>query len=191
MPSSQQTHITTFTQSDDEWWTPQWLIDESRTVLKTIDLDPASTPDANRRVGARYIYGREENGLEQKWFGKVFLNPPSKRGDPAARPHLWAKKLSEEYTCGNVKEFILVVKSVLGYNWYEDLYRTYWVCHLRERPAFIRPSGEVVGRAKKGVSIFYGGPNPKRFLEMFGKYGRVIPPLRHFSNFKVKDHLFY
>ena len=41
-----------------------------------VDLDPASDAEANDRVKARYIYTKEDNGLNQAWFGKVFLNPP-------------------------------------------------------------------------------------------------------------------
>ena len=178
MPADQQTYVTMFTQEDDEWWTPQWLIEASREVLGTITLDPSSTPLANERVKAKYIYGKEENGLEQEWFGNVFLNPPSKRGDPSARPHLWAKKLVYEYATGRVDRAILIVKSALGYNWYEDLYRNFCVCHLKERPNFIRPDGPVVGQCKKGVSVFYIGDwrGQLRFTDTFPQYGRIIMP---------------
>lgn len=178
MPAEQQTEITTFTFVDDEWWTPQWIIDKSRAVLGQIDLDPASTFDANKRIGAVLFYTREDNGLEKKWAGRVFLNPPSKRGDPTCRPHLWAKRLTEEYDRGNVTRAIFVVKSALGYKWYEELYRRFWVCHLRERPEFVRPDGTVVGRAKKGVSIFYlGDENGLRvFRSLFRPYGKIVHP---------------
>ena len=109
----------------------------------------------------------------------VLLNPPSKRGDPTARPHLWAKKLIEEYDSGHVSRAILVVKSVLGYKWYEELYQRFWVCHLRERPAFVRPDGTMVGMAKKGVSVFYLGDVEHRikFVYHFGSHGKIVSPL--------------
>lgn len=179
MPAEQRTHITTFTQADDEWWTPTWLIEDARDVLGEITLDPASTPLANKRVKAEHIFTREENGLEMDWFGNVFLNPPSKRGDPTARPHRWAKKLEREYHAGRVQQAILVVKSVLGYNWYEHLYRRFWVCHLAERPKFVRPDGSIVGQAKKGVSVFYVGHDREsidHFQQIFSRYGRIIEP---------------
>ena len=184
MPADQQTYVTMFTQEDDEWWTPQWLIEASREVLGTITLDPSSTPLANERVKAKYICTREDNGLEQIWWGNVFLNPPSKRGDPTAKPHLWAKKLWREWRTGRVVHAILIVKSALGYNWYEDLYRKFYVCHLRDRPNFMRPDGPVVGQCKKGVSVFYFEnvwPQSK-FQDVFGKYGRVIEPCREEVN---------
>ena len=185
MPAAQKTFLTTFTQADDEWWTPQWIIEAARDVMGNIYLDPASTPQANERVKAHEFFTREDNGLERTWAGNVFLNPPSKAGDPTARPHLWAQKLVSEYEKGNVYQAILVVKSVLGYNWYEDLYQRFWVCHLRERPEFVRPDGTTVGKAKKGVSVFYIGTDGAAediFSLAFMHYGRVhAPPLTDFD----------
>ena len=176
MPAKQQTEITTFTAGDDEWWTPEWLIEASRRVLGTIDLDPASSAEANKRVCAESLYSREDNGLERTWCGRIFLNPPSRRGDPTARPHLWARAMDQKYKSREIDSGILIVKSVLGYKWYEKLYTTYPVCHLRERPEFVRPDGSIVGRAKKGVSVFYMGKRVDRFQRIFMQYGRIILP---------------
>jgi len=180
MPADQQTFLTTFTQSSDEWWTPQWIIDATWKTLGHITLDPASTPLANERIWAANILTREHNGLKYHWFGNVFLNPPSRRGDPTGRPHLWAGKLIAEYEALHVEEAILLVKSALGYSWYEDLYRRFWVCHLRERPEFVKPDGSTVGQAKKGVSVFYFGRTQSghdHFYDSFKDYGRIIPPM--------------
>jgi hypothetical protein len=69
---------------------------------------------------------------------------------------------------------------VLGYSWYEELYRRFWVCHLRERPEFVRPDGSTVGRAKKGVSVFYLSDffDQYEFRQTFKPYGRVICPFQ-------------
>jgi len=179
MPASQETEITTFAAGDDEWWTPQWLVDASRSAMGgLIHLDPASTAAANERIKARVFYTREDNGLSRRWYGNVFLNPPSKRGDPLARPHLWAKKLVEGWDASHIFRAILIVKSVLGYNWYEELYERFPVCHLRERPRFVRSDGTVGGRAKKGVSVFCFGNSSDEviFANRFQEYGRIILP---------------
>jgi len=177
--------ITNFTQKSDEWWTPQWIIEAARMTLGRIDLDPASTFDANKRTKAVLFYTREDNGLKKEWRGTVFLNPPSKRGDPTARPHLWAKKLIEEYDNRHIPRAIFVVKSVLGYKWYEEFYHRFWVCHLRERPAFIRPDGTTIGQAKKGVSVFYLGDIGHRikFIHHFMDHGKIVSPLGIIDNF--------
>jgi len=193
MPANQQTDITTFTAMDDEWWTPPYLIRACRTVLGQIDLDPASSVEANTYVKALNIYTREDNGLSKPWSGTVFLNPPSRRGDPTAKPHLWAYKLAEEYSRkGGVTAACLIVKSVLGYKWYEFLYTNYWCCHLKERPAFIKWDGTTVGMAKKGVTVFLlsgGHTRIKTFFDTFLPLGKVVPPAWSITREMVADYL--
>jgi len=169
-------HVTTYTQKNDDWYTPRWLADLCRKALGGhIDLDPASCLGANEIVRAAKIYTKEDNGLSKAWSGTVLLNPPSKRGDPLAQPRLWAEQLLLYYANRMVEAATLIVKSNLGYAWYEQLYRLIWVCHLRERPHFLK-DGLDVGQAKKGVSVFYMGPDPIHFYDLFIQHGRVVPP---------------
>jgi hypothetical protein len=52
----------------------------AREVLKRIDVDPASSYEANKTVGASRIITKEQNGLSTEWGpGTVFLNPPGGR----------------------------------------------------------------------------------------------------------------
>ncbi len=62
--------------ADDEWYTPPEIIELVRTVLGEIDLDPASCIEAQRTVMAKRFYTKHNDGLCQKWLGRVFLNPP-------------------------------------------------------------------------------------------------------------------
>jgi hypothetical protein len=183
MGADQQVYATTFTCEDDSWYTPKWLVDLAADILGWFDLDPCSTEIANKIVRAEKYYTIEQNGLALPWRGKVFCNPPSRvyrRGDPeiikTAKPKLWAQKMIQELNAGNVSAGILVVKSVLGYKWYQGLYEQYWCCHLAERPAFTRPDGSSRGAAKKGVTIFYFGDCEDWFAEKFAPYGKVVPP---------------
>ena len=183
MPARQDTEITTFTQADAEWYTPLWLAQASRWVLRSIDLDPASTEEANKVIKASKYMTKEINGLSLPWGTAshpvtVFLNPPSQRGSKTARVPLWTAKLREEYLKRRVSAAILVVKGNLGYNWYEELYRSQWVCHLTKLPKFWRPGGVTQGKAKKGVSVFYFGPHTKRFIRILKPYGKIVPPDR-------------
>lgn len=61
---------------DDEWYTPEKYIEAARMVMGSIDLDPASNDFANETVKAKTFFDEEQNGLEQKWFGNIWLNPP-------------------------------------------------------------------------------------------------------------------
>jgi hypothetical protein len=46
-----------------ERYSPAWVVERARRVMREIDLDPASCPMANRVVRAVKIYGRKQDGL--------------------------------------------------------------------------------------------------------------------------------
>ena len=59
-----------------EYWTPPKFIEMARKTMGGIDLDPASNKKANKVVKAKRYFTKEDNGLKQKWFGRIWLNPP-------------------------------------------------------------------------------------------------------------------
>ena len=59
-----------------ERYTPSALIDAVRQVFGEIDLDPASSNEANKVVQAKSFFTKRTNGLKKRWRGRVFLNPP-------------------------------------------------------------------------------------------------------------------
>ncbi len=75
-----------------EHGTPIWLADLVHEVLAGIDLDPASSEEWNRNIGAARIYTREQDGRNQPWSGTVFLNPPGGLIDRDGRQVLRASK---------------------------------------------------------------------------------------------------
>ena len=56
----------------DEWLTPPELIE----ALGPFDLDPCSPGRRRPWDTAAKHYGLEDDGLRQKWEGRVWLNPP-------------------------------------------------------------------------------------------------------------------
>ena len=61
--------------SSDEWYTPQWMIDE----LGPFDLDPCSPVHRPFDTATRH-YTKDDDGLKQDWGQSlVWLNPPYSR----------------------------------------------------------------------------------------------------------------
>lgn len=59
-----------------ERYTPSYVVEAARRVVKRFALDPASSEAANTIIQARRIYTAEDDGLSKKWKGPVFINPP-------------------------------------------------------------------------------------------------------------------
>lgn len=167
----------------NEWYTPEWIIKAARkTMAGQIDLDPATCQAANEWIGAEKIHTIHDDGLSQEWRGRVWLNPPRGKIGNKSSQGVWADKLIDEYHQGHVTEGIMLSKSAPGYEWWEDLFRCWPVCFVRDRVRFIKldKHGEIAdtGRAKAGTSIWYIAP-PEwwvNFRMNFREYGRVIFP---------------
>lgn len=70
----------------DIWLTPRPVL----TALGPFDLDPCSAPDPQLWPTAAHHYTLPVDGLSQRWFGRVWVNPPY--GQQAWR---WLAKLAD------------------------------------------------------------------------------------------------
>ena len=152
-----------------DWYTPPDIIERARSVLGTIDLDPASSDTAQQWIRATTYY-TAETPAAQPWAGRVWLNPPF---DDTPT---WVDRLDSEYINGGVDAAILLVNSAPGYIWWENLWRRRPVCMLRDRLCFWTPGGVEGGQAKKGTTIAYYGEDIQFFTEAFGDLGRILLP---------------
>ena len=62
-----------FSSNTEEWQTPRWLFDKLNEEFKFY-LDPCTTED--NPLGTPKFYTIRDDGLEQKWYGNVYVNPP-------------------------------------------------------------------------------------------------------------------
>lgn len=69
-----------------EWLTPPSII----AALGPFDLDPCA-PAAQPYPTAARVFTRRENGLIQRWAGRVWLNPPYTNGEIG----LWLARMAE------------------------------------------------------------------------------------------------
>lgn len=172
--TNQAMAATVYSNDSLEYYTPKEITDLARAVMGGIDLDPASNDTAQSWIQAATYYTEADDGYEQSWHGRVWLNPPYSYRDGKSNQMLWGHRLSAEYQSGNVEQGILLVKAALGYQWFEQLWDLYPVCFLRDRVSFVMPSGDDSGQSKQGTALFYMGDNLQEFITAFSPLGRVI-----------------
>jgi len=154
---------------NNEWYTPDYLLDSARVVLGSFDVDPASNPIAQQRVRASAYFTKYDSGLDKHWVGKVWMNPPYS----AVLIKQFAAKLTHEMSCGNTTEFVVLVNNATETAWFREMCSTASaVCLLQKRVKFLDPDGKP-GAPLQGQCVIYGGDNPIAFANEFRKYGIV------------------
>lgn len=160
----------TFGTGENEWYTPDEYLDLARQVLGEIDLDPASSHVANRRVQAAKFFSAETDGLAQEWAGRVWLNPPY------AQPLIahFADKMVAEWGRGDIAAAIVLTHNYTDTAWFQALAATATaICFTRGRIRFVSPSGELAAPTQ-GQAFFYFGGHVERFASVFAETGIVL-----------------
>jgi len=159
-----------FNSGNNEWYTPADYIEAARAVMGTIDLDPASTEEANKVIRATKFYSIEENGLAHPWHGKVWMNPPYASG----LIEKFSEKLATSYSQGDVPEAIALVNNATETGWFQSMaVVTTAICFPSSRVKFWAPDGKV-GAPLQGQGILYFGSNGVQFHNEFNKFGLVL-----------------
>lgn len=163
-----------------EHYTPNEIVYMARRVMKGIDLDPCSCIEANKEHKIRTIYSKGSNGLENPWYGNVWLNPPFGwiyRGNKRVpQVSVWIDRLISEWKSGNVKQGIMLVNANTGAGWFEPLW-DHPLCFVRGRINFwyVKNGVKTVGTQPTHYNVLVGiGVSENRFSKVFEKIGQVI-----------------
>ena len=103
---------------NDDWRTPPHIVAMVKEVLGAIDLDPASSEEANREIGAREILTKAEDGLAAAWTFKpdhllaVYLNPPGGKLRNKSLAALFWQQLMRYWHDGRIRHAIFAAFSV-------------------------------------------------------------------------------
>lgn len=153
---------------NDEWYTPDYLIDAVRDVMGGIDLDPATTAAQNERICAAKFYTKDDDGLTQPWSGRVFLNSPYSK---PLLSHFVEKLLDEFY--GDVTEAIVLCNNFTETESGQQLLKhAAAVCFLRGRVKFLSASGEPANAPLQGqMVLYYGSDHADAFVDRFTDLG--------------------
>lgn len=147
-----------------EWYTPQEVIDRVLACFGEIDLDPCSNSHERPAVPARTLYTREDDGLSQPWYGKLYLNPPYGSEIPE-----WVEKMVQAYEDDNVEEAIALLPGRIDTNWFQPLY-AYLICNVHGRLQFANSPYHSPFPAV----IVYLGRRSEKFIEAFKGLGPIM-----------------
>ena len=152
---------------DNEWYTPAEIIEAVREVMGGIDLDPATSNEAQAVIKATRCFTPDDNlSLTSQWTGRIWLNPPY------ARPLISRfidKLIAEE----GVSQAAVLVNNATETEWGQKL--LLWcdvACFPKGRIKFWRP--RKASAPLQGQMICYRGERADRFGEVFAKYGVVL-----------------
>jgi len=155
---------------NNEWYTPQAYIAAAREVLGAIDLDPASSPDANAIVEATTFYTLDDNGLERPWRGRVWMNPPY--GQPEIKH--FAAKFAASVDARDITAGIVLVNNATETDWFRTLSDVATaVCFPAGRVRFWSPDRESA-TPLQGQAVLYTGDRVAAFRQAFSGFGVVL-----------------
>lgn len=156
----------------DSWCTPPDLIEDARTVLETIDTDPASNDYAQTYIRATIVYNKEDDGLSKDWSGRVWLNPPYSAG---LIDKYISKAILEYAAYHHTTGGLILTNNCTETRWFQELLSTgIPVCLLRRRVQFLM-GGKSYG-SRQGQAVFAYGDSDllARFRGVFGKRGTIL-----------------
>ncbi len=144
------------TGASDEWYTPPEMLN---ALNESYDLDPCS-PGTEHWVPASSVYTKQDNGLEQPWYGFVFMNPPfgNRNGHVP-----WLDKFLKHGSG------IAVVRAYTSSGWFHDhAVKADAMLFPRGKTKFVRPDGTIGKSPGHGVVLLGMGQRAKEALRNSG-----------------------
>jgi ParB family chromosome partitioning protein len=158
-----------------EWYTPGQFIESARSVMGSIDLDPATSALAQEVVRANRFFTKDDDGLTKEWCGNVWLNPPYAQPDVEN----FVVKIVAEYASGRTRQGILLTNNYSDTQWFHHAQsRASAIAFTKGRIQFIAADGQPKPQPVQGQAFFYFGNAPDRFASEFSTYGFVVAPFR-------------
>lgn len=170
----------------DSWRTPKYIVDMCRSVLQTIDLDPASDPHANKIVGASCYYTEYDDALSLCWGSlevplSVFLNPPGGKIGNQSKVALFWNKLMECRDAGNLTHAIFLAFSIEALQTTQNKGRRpiaeFPLCVPSRRISFVPSDGKIKNQPSHSNMIVYVPgfvDRTPQFRDVFKNLGCVL-----------------
>lgn len=181
------------TSGDTEYYTDPLIVGAARLTMGGIDLDPASSVQANKIVNATTIYTEEDDGLKHLWYGNVWMNHPFHRGEEVCKPNCkkktcqkrgshcvkripsnydWICRLIGGFRAEQITQFCCITYAATSEGWFQPLL-DFPQCFLSPRTNYYLPNGSIKRGVTKGSVVTYGGANVDAFKKYFKQFGKV------------------
>lgn len=156
---------------ENEWYTPPDIIDRARRAMGAIDCDPASSGVANKTVGAGVFYTVHENGLAQKWVGRVWMNPPY--SSPLCSQ--FCEALVGKFVSVEIEQACVLVNNATETVWFQNMLRVASsACFLAGRVKYLDKTSQPTGSPLQGQVVLYFGKRKASFISAFSGAGIVL-----------------
>lgn len=145
-----------------EWHTPPWIFEKLNLEF---DLDPCQPQEGISWIPVKQRYSLQDDGLKQKWFGRVWLNPPYETQTPA-----WLKLMHGH------RNGIALVFSRTDCKWFHNyIAKADSILFLKTRVKFVNSLGFVGEKGAGSGSLLaaWGAENTKA-LETISNLGYFI-----------------
>ncbi len=155
---------------ENEWYTPDYILDAVREVLTHIDCDPASSKIANQRVMASHYFTKSDDGLSKTWGKRCFINPPY------AQPLIskFASAIASKVESKEVSEACVLTNNATETEWFQSILSVSSAgCFVKSRVRFLDPAGNP-GAPLQGQIVLYIGKKPAAFSKSFSAIGRCF-----------------
>lgn len=160
--------------------TPIAILDRVRAVLGTIDFDPASSAQANARVGATQFMTAEQDALKYHWpKGSIYLNPPGGKIGNQSKTVLFWRRLGAQRDLGYLTHAIFMAFSIEALQSTQQCAQPildFPICVPKRRIAF-DSTGPAIKSAPShsNVIVYVPGTVDKRedFRDYFQELGQV------------------
>lgn len=147
----------------DEWYTPRYIFD---ALGVTFDLDVAAPDGGPKHVPARNYFSIGHDGLQQEWFGLVWMNPPF--GHQRTKRE-WLKRFFEH---GNG---IALLPDRTSAPWFQEFAPLAdAICFVSPKIKFERPDGSLGQSPGTGTALLASGRRSELAVRLCG-LGFVTP----------------
>ena len=183
---------------DQELITNSDLVSAAHSLMGDIDLDVASSKVANEYVSATNFFTPQDDGLnEQKWFGKVYLFPPSgvyffdrnkdkwrmtrRNATKIISSHcIWFHKLYKSWMRNDIEQGLYFTNCPDMIR-YEQKIFDFPVCILKTAPQLIKNSSKGITSHRTSTSLLVylqpknrSGEATQDFIDIYSEKGRIL-----------------